>query len=161
MWLQSSMSPHSVHNPLAGPFLLATYSLDGSRPQINCQRKTLIFGGTLVRHTSLKCVFAAPCDRQRLTDRAEKLPEASSAHDISSSTSENWQRSNSRQRLSHSTDSRRPKDLRNWMSQPCWFLAPATEMNELAQHPKSLGNLSLRGSGPVHQSSQKKVRFPL
>jgi hypothetical protein len=48
-----------AHRPFDGPIRFATCSHEGSLLRMSCQRKILIFGGTLTFHTSLKLVCSS------------------------------------------------------------------------------------------------------
>jgi hypothetical protein len=54
-----------------------------------------------MRHTSLKCVTAAPCDRRIYMELVEYPPDGSRAHATSSSSLEKVHRSNTLHRFSH------------------------------------------------------------
>ena len=69
IWLASSRSPHSVHNPLDGPCLIHTCSEVGSLFLINCHKKILSLSGSLAAHTSLKKVTSVPWHSLRYADR--------------------------------------------------------------------------------------------
>jgi hypothetical protein len=109
MWSQVSHSPQRGHRPFDGPCRLTNWSPDGSLPRMSCQRKTRIFGGTLVCQISLKCVTVPPRDNLEYIEPVEYSPDCSSAHRTTSSPSETGDRSKILQRLSHSALSARPK----------------------------------------------------
>jgi hypothetical protein len=71
----------------------------------------------------------------------------------------------SRHKLSHSTASASPNRLLNASSQTMGFpscgLASDTETKGSVQQLNRQGNLAIKGSRPVHQSSKKQVRLPL
>jgi hypothetical protein len=103
MWLQSSSSPQREK---------------GSLCRMSYNKKTLILGGILVRHPSLKWVTAAPCERCEYMDLGEKPPEAYRLHETPTSSSQAWERLISLVKLSYPTVSARQNDQQNWRSQP-------------------------------------------
>jgi hypothetical protein len=137
MWLQFSNSPHMEHIPFEGP----------SRPSINCQRNTLIFGSTYDRHTSLKCVTATPLERLRLMDLVEYALEAS--NNLSKQLRLGFRGINFPiQPPRQSQIAFESEDATPWGI--CPARVPSTVTKGSLQHLNNRGYLGLSGADPTH-----------
>jgi hypothetical protein len=118
---------------------------------MSCHKKTLILGGTLVRHPSLKWVTAAPCERREYMDLGEKPSEASRLQETTLSSSQAWEILISLVKWSYHTISARQNDRQNWRSQPSPLRDALTVMKGAQQELNRSGKSSAVGTLPLQR----------
>ena len=150
IWLVSSGSPHKPHRPVEGPFLRAMLSLDGRRFLVNCQRKILIFRGTVIPHSSQWCFCGRPWQSLRYRDLTENFLEGVNIQ-LRVSPPSDWRGiPNCLRRSAHSFRSEGPNWRRKGTCHCSSCTIWATEQDGSSEMAKRLGNRMFRGPDPCH-----------
>jgi hypothetical protein len=155
-----STCPHRAHCPLDLPWRWWICSLAGIFPLAICQRKILIFRGSLAFQRSFSCGRLGPWFILRYSEETENFPWGSKAHLTWSTSEERWTCWRSCTRSSQASTSSGPKERLNWSVVGEIGRAWATKIDLELQMSKSRGYLIARGPSPCHQSVQKKILSP-
>lgn len=159
MWLESSGVKHKGHIPSEGLLRFSTSIPDGIRLRTNCQRKILIFNGSLISQRRFNSIGPGVGIIAWYSDFAENRPLGSRYQWTTSSSSDGEWRAMHAMRSSHISSSPGPKVL---LKAICvrFDKADATVKHLSAQILKRAWKREANGKEPHHRSNQKRVAVP-